>query len=138
MIPEKGDPTLALQEPGKNSGIPIKNRYASQLESSKQYQSTSAILSQERAREITKSSPYSRHLPEYQRGDFSAINSGTDNRKLTVDPKLAVYDKSVRADYSTRPISNYSMASKSSTHSKSTFNGLNHISPERRAVKALA
>ena len=36
IIPEKGDPTLALQEPGKNSGIPIQNRYGRPIDS-KQY-----------------------------------------------------------------------------------------------------
>ena len=44
IIPEKGDPSLALYEHSKNSGIPIKNKYGSQLESAKQYQSQSAIL----------------------------------------------------------------------------------------------
>ena len=63
----------------------------------------------------------------------------TDTRKLTVDPKLAILDKTTGRGDGTRPISNYSMASRSSNRSKTTVNALNAAaSPERRAAHALA
>ena len=94
IIPEKGDPSLALQELGKIQPVPPKNnRYPSQYESTKGIHSGQQNVFQEKAKELVKSSPYSKLLPDYQRGDYTAINGNFDARRLTVDPKLAQIDK---------------------------------------------
>ena len=65
IIPEKGDPSLALYEPTKNSGIPVKapskqGKYASQYETQHTYASQPGAVLQDRAREIVRASPYSK------------------------------------------------------------------------------
>ena len=65
IIPEKGDPSLALYEPAKNSGIPVRapskqGKYASQYETQNSYPLQHGGVLQERAREIVKASPYSK------------------------------------------------------------------------------
>ena len=91
IIPEKGDPSLAIYDPTKNSGMSFKGtnkqaKYTSQYEMQNNYPSNVEI---DRVREIIKTSPYSKQLPDYARGDLVSISGNTNSRKLTVDLKLA-------------------------------------------------
>ena len=141
MIPEKGYPALALKdlkEHGKAQSIPIKNKIPSQYESTKNLSSGSENIFQDRTRDLVKASPYSKLLPDYQRGDYTAIMGNLDPRKLTVDPRLALIDKAGGRSEVSRPISNYSIKSRTSSQSKATLVPSNHKKPEVRAQKALA
>lgn len=68
MIPEKGYPAFALKdlkEHGKAQSIPIKNKYPSQYESTKNLNSGPENIFQDRTKELVKASPYSKFLPDY-------------------------------------------------------------------------